>query len=1018
MLRHDSAQELIVSNLKIRLSVLLNSLLISTIISPEIHAETAPPPLTAAQIDGISHLNGTNGIDFLPLQTYQQSLQTTINFNNNASAERMDQAVFDGSHYVYGGFGSNIDTQLLTAFDSTSSPTPLQSSLKFLDFFANQRVGPDSSRLKLYFGMLTDPNPDPTGNIYSNTAKTGYTLVPQFYSSNSQGNPRPFQVSDQIKLDPRYGIVQSQNSAAFPSGHTTAGTALMLALAIEVPQLYQSILARGTDIGNSRIILGVHYALDVIGGRILATEEMVKYLNNTPGYVNPGEDFQQELAVQALPIQAFLATQCGSISYKSLNQCAQSSPDAFTDYKINEAAYTFALTYGMSPVGPTDLAPVVPAGAEVLLATRFPYLTAEQRREVLASTEIASGYALDDGSGYARLNLFAAAGGYGAFSNDVIVNMDASRGGLNAADTWMNDISGSGGLTKNGTGELTLNGRSTYSGPTLINGGKLEINGSVTSPTTVNSGGTLAGSGTVSSILVNSGGSLAPGSLENIGTLTATGPVTFASDSLLAIRGTPNANDQLITSGPLTLSGGEIQVKAGSGLYLPSAHYTIITAPDITGTFNNASSDLAFLSPSISYDANHVFLALNRNDVALSAPALNDNERAIGNALDKAAAGLQPEAGTRLLNSIYQLTVPQAQNALHTLSASGIGYSQTENIARGRIASQMIGGQMSDWLGINSIPVKNSSISPLTNGGARSLAVQRENMDDMVEEPSSRSWATFTGGRTTRNSDASDSFPGGHSSYSGVFFGFDNELSDKNLIGGALGITKGNFSTSQGGTSGKDDGYHALIYSALAYEQNYLQLSQAYSHFNNETLRSTTGFGLTESDKLNGSFGSDEWRTRVEAGHRFDFADARLTPFVALDFASYRANGYSEHGSNAQNETALKMDSNTTTSLPLSLGLHAAGNYEVADGWLLSPNATVAFVRELSRERSVTAQFRSLPDSSFTLNGPRADKNTVQLIPRLTLSSAAGLSFMIEGQAAQSGESTSLAGRFSVKYAW
>ncbi|WP_273876911.1 autotransporter-associated beta strand repeat-containing protein, partial [Serratia marcescens] len=67
-------------------------------------------------------------------------------------------------------------------------------------------------------------------------------------------------------------------------------------------------------------------------------------------------------------------------------------------------------------------------------------------------------------------------------------------------DVWSNDITGHGGLTKQGIGTLVLTGNNTYSGPTLVNQGRLAINGSVTSDVSVQSGGIVGGSGTVGSL--------------------------------------------------------------------------------------------------------------------------------------------------------------------------------------------------------------------------------------------------------------------------------------------------------------------------------------------------------------------------------------------------------------------------------------------------------------------------------------------------------------------------------------
>lgn len=555
---------------------------------------------TAANRDAANLL-----IPFMTLNATQQgraalgaNLETSIAINNASTAAQRAQAVSDNAIITDQGiqFSTALGTKLSAAYAAAAAandPRLATTGNVVKAFRAFTGVsGADSAFDKTFFANGTTNNTTPAtgialpaGGIF-NTYDIAYGIVPR--SQNPNGDSRPFQVAP-TRIDPFAAAITATltTNSAFPSGHTTFGNTEALMTAIMVPERFQQVLTRGTEYGYSRVVLGAHYVLDVIGGRILAYHDVAQLLNDNPDYTG-GADYAALFAAATTDYRAVLADGCGG----TVAACAAAADTTrFADYAQNKADYTYRLTYGLPAVGRTDLAPVVPAGAEVLLATRFPYLNAAQRRDVLASTEAPSGAALDDGSGWARLNLFAAGGGYGALTGIVIVAMDASKGGFNAYDTWLNDIGGNGSLLKTGTGTLALAGNDSFSGSVTVSGGTLLLLGDHALPSTaaVSNAATLSlqdgvagGTATVASYAGAAGSRLLVDANLAAGTadrLVVTGTVGAGTATAIAINDLSGA-----TPAGYNPAGIPIVV-AGAGGGLVAGEFTLAGGPIDKGLF-------------------------------------------------------------------------------------------------------------------------------------------------------------------------------------------------------------------------------------------------------------------------------------------------------------------------------------------------------------------------------------------------------------------------------------------------
>ena len=212
------------------------------------------------------------------------------------------------------------------------------------------------------------------------------------------------------------------DSPSFPSGHTTYGYTGALLLALLTPERYREMIARGAEYGEDRIVVGAHYATDVMAGRTLATYDVAHLLANDPAYVGQTlkhapaiADFPAALKAARADLVAALQAGCGD----TIANCARADTGRFNDAAANEAFVAATQTYGLPVVYPKaaewteDVAKLAPE-AGYLLTVAFPSLSLAEANQILTETEGPGGGFLDDGVSpfgvYSRLNLYAAAG--------------------------------------------------------------------------------------------------------------------------------------------------------------------------------------------------------------------------------------------------------------------------------------------------------------------------------------------------------------------------------------------------------------------------------------------------------------------------------------------------------------------------------------------------------------------------------------------------------------------------------
>ena len=493
---------------------------------------------------------------------------------------------------------------------------------------------------------------------------------------------------------------------------------------------------------------------------------------------------------------------------------------------------------------------------------------------------------------------------------------------------------------------------------------------------------TGASSGGAASLIVNAGGTLDL-TAHDPGTLTA-GALVQAAGSAYRIAVSPGLGTTLAVSGTASLQGAALQAMPAAANYWRSPRFPILSAAGgVSGTFAIADS-FAFLVPTLSYDANNVWLALSQSFARGGQTA---NQRAVGAALDRSA----PTASGDLDTVIGTLAVAAAGQGPQVLTAlSGQPYADfaTLNVQTGYAFLNAVSAQIAAVR--DSAPMARVALAE----ACQAAACPATPAGTVTATGTIGAWMSALGGAGSVLGDGN----AGTLTYSlgGVAVGADYRPDPRVLLGASIGYGAGSQWVNGFDTRGTTDAFSASLYASFVTDGFYADGILGYANAANRLTRSIVLPGLA-TRTASGQTSANQFLGQLESGFRIELAalapGLSLTPFARLQGATTNQPGFAESGAGSLN---LLVTSQATNSLRSTLGADLAATLGPIDfalrlGWLHEYADT---------SRPLTASFAGAPGFSYTVLGaaPRRDSAVLGFAANAKLASTTRLYLRYEGE--------------------
>lgn len=587
-----------------------------------------------------------------------------------------------------------------------------------------------------------------------------------------------------------------------------------------------------------------------------------------------------------------------------------------------------------------------------------------------------------------------------SFGSGAILNNAALVIDQGSDARFANAINGTGRFTKTGIGSLNLTGTSTLSGPTTIAAGRLAVNGSLAnSAVTVESGATLGGNGTIGRLNVLSGGIVAPG--NSIGTLTVNGNVSFAPGSIYQVEVNGGGqSDQIISTGTITVSGATLAIAAISGAMPPSARFKLFDAAGgVSGQFTSVTSNFAFLTPGLSYDAAQTYLTIARNDVSFGSVGQTRNQTSLG------TAGERLGTGNPVYDAIVKLDAPSARQAFDALSGEVHASAQAILVED----STVVRGTAIDRLRSAFGTVAAAQQPVMTYGFTADMAAPVTGpMPRLV--PSDRFAVWGQGFGSWGRNEAQGGVSKLSRSSGGFLLGADAAVFDNWRVGFYSGYSRSTFEAKGRISSGNSDNYHLGLYGGGQWGALGLRAGAAYSWHDLTVDRTVSFTGF--SDRLRSDYNAATAQVFGELGYRIDAGRVALEPFAGLAYVNLQSDGFTERGGAA----ALVGRSSDMSTAFTTLGLRASTAVTV-NGMGLELRGALAW-RHAFGDVTPASPLSFAGGTPFSITGIPIAKNAAVLDAGLDLavSPNATLSLSYGGQYSAHAIEQTVKGTFAVKF--